>query len=145
MLSRGNEKAAILIAEDNADHRQILQFLFEEVNIRNPVCFFSDGEGLLEYLKLHWDNGSRPALILLDLMMPRKDGLETLRELKADSKFRSIPVVIVSNSRKDKYITQAYEFGASGYIEKPLHLEDFEKIFTTVRDYWFHTVILPFK
>ena len=143
MHPQQNGRDAILIVEDNPDHCLILQFSFEEANIRNPLCFFSDGEQLLEYLTLHDGKESRPALILLDLIMPRKGGLETLKELKADPRFRTIPVVIISSLRKDKYITQAYQFGASGYIEKPLKLEDFEKVLITIGEYWFHTVILP--
>ena len=84
------------------------------------------GRKLLEYLKLHCDKGSVPALILLDLNMPKKDGFETLIELKADANFRTIPVIILTSSTKGEHITKAYDLGASGYIVKPCDLEQYQ-------------------
>ena len=85
----------------------------------------------------------RPDLILLDLNMPRKDGREALREIKADSRLRSIPIMVLSVSEAEENILRSYDIGAAGYITKPGTLEGLVEIFRVLGRYWFEMVELP--
>jgi CheY-like chemotaxis protein len=107
-----------------------------------------NGEDLLDYLLrrgkyLDLVDLPRPGLILLDLNMPRKDGREALREIKADPALRQIPVVILTTSRADTDIDRIYELGANSFITKPVRFEALVAVMKVLSQYWFQTVELP--
>jgi CheY-like chemotaxis protein len=108
------------------------------------VC---DGEQLWEYLRQHGPYGPqdapRPSLILLDLNMPRKDGREALREIKADPRFRPIPVVVLTTSTAPDDVGFCYTCGASSYITKPVTFREWVKLVQGLAHYWFEVVHLP--
>ncbi|WP_207493848.1 response regulator [Aridibaculum aurantiacum] len=117
----------ILIADDDADDIQLTKECFVENEFPIDVNDVQDGQLLLEHLKklvLQHERDQLPQLILLDLNMPRKTGLEALRELKADTQLCRIPVIIFSTSKAQRDIDKAYELGASCFVNKPNTLEE---------------------
>lgn len=114
----------ILIADDDNDDVQLTRDCFIENNLHVHINEVSDGQILIDHLKGINHEKNLPQLILLDLNMPRKSGLEALEELKQDTALRKIPVVIFSTSRATKDIEKAYELGASCFVNKPNTFEE---------------------
>ncbi|MDB4951176.1 MAG: response regulator receiver protein [Gemmatimonadetes bacterium] len=138
----------ILMADDDPDDRLLARDALAEACVANELCFVEDGEELLEYL--HGDGRwapparpLRPGLILLDLNMPRKDGREALREIKADPGLRRIPVVVLTTSRDEEDVLRCYDLGASSYITKPVTFHGLVSAMTVLGRYWFEIVNLP--
>lgn len=119
----------------------------KEARLANPVVFLEDGEQLLAYLKSLGpdpDTGaSRIGLILLDLKMPKKDGIESLSEIKADPHLRRIPIVILTTSAAEEDIFRSYDLGVNSFITKPVRFEALVEAMKTVGKYWFELVSLP--
>ena len=110
--------------------------------------FVQNGEDLLDYLFRRGPyapptDAPRPGLILLDLNLPRKDGREALREIKADSGLKRIPVIVLTTSKADTDIAGLYDLGANSFISKPAQFEALVNVMKSVRQYWFRTVELP--
>jgi CheY-like chemotaxis protein len=138
----------ILMAEDDPDDRLLSQEALAEANITPRLRFVEDGEELIDYLcnrgKYSSDGAApKPALILLDLNMPRMDGREALRQIKSHPQLRCIPVVVLTTSQAEEDIVKTYELGVSGYITKPSHFRDLVKAMEAVGRYWFDLVVLP--
>ncbi|MDR3681512.1 MAG: response regulator [Flavipsychrobacter sp.] len=117
-----NNNIKILLADDDAEDRFIIEDAFNEIGIHNAIQFVEDGEKVLEYLKI--DNISLPRLIVLDLNMPRLNGTETLRSLKESEKFKEIPVIIFSTSVNEIEKTSCMNLGALDYLVKPSRYAD---------------------
>lgn len=127
MDTSGIKPFKILIADDDTDDIQLTKDCFNENNLPCLVNDVADGQILLDHLKgmINISNsGDLPQLIILDLNMPRKSGLEALQELKQDIALRKIPVVIFSTSKAAKDVERAYELGASCFVCKPNTLEE---------------------
>jgi len=138
----------ILIADDDPDDRMLALEALNENRLTNNLYFVEDGEELLDYLYhrgQYTDPASapRPGMILLDLNMPRKDGRESVREIKADPELRDIPVVILTTSKAEEDIARTYDLGANSYITKPVTFEGLVEIMRGLRRYWFEIVELP--
>ncbi|HEY3567999.1 MAG TPA: response regulator [Thermoanaerobaculia bacterium] len=138
----------ILLAEDDADDRLLVKEALEESRVLNELRFVEDGEELLEYLRRQGryageNQAPRPGLVLLDLNMPRKDGREALREIKADPELRRIPVVVMTTSKAEEDIFRSYDSGASSYITKPVTFERLVELMKTLGQYWIEFVELP--
>jgi two-component system response regulator len=138
----------ILMAEDDADDRLLVKEALEESRVLNELRFVEDGEELLDYLRRQGryaaDGASpRPGLVLLDLNMPRKDGREALREIKADPDLRRIPIVVMTTSKAEEDIFRSYDSGASSYITKPVTFERLVELMKTLGQYWIEFVELP--
>lgn len=139
----------ILMADDDPDDRLLLQEALEEAGMHNELFFVEDGEELLDFLKhegrYQEANGDQqlPGLILLDLNMPRKDGREALREIRADSTLRRIPIVVLTTSKSEEDIYRSYDMGANSYITKPVSFESLVKTVELLGRYWLETVELP--
>jgi CheY-like chemotaxis protein len=138
----------ILMAEDDADDRLLVKEALEESRVLNELRFVADGEELLEYLRgegRYAAEGSspRPGLVLLDLNMPRKDGREALREIKADPGLRRIPIVVMTTSKAEEDIFRSYDSGASSYITKPVTFDRLVELMKTLGQYWIEFVELP--
>ncbi len=138
----------LLMAEDDPDDRLLTREALEETGFPNDLRFVEDGVELMEYLKRtgkyeYSDAAPRPALILLDLNMPKKDGREVLKEIKSDANLRRIPIVVLTTSNNDEDIKRSYDLGVSGYITKPVSLDALVEIMATLYQYWFETVQLP--
>ncbi len=138
----------ILMADDDPDDRLLASDAITESGLEGDLRFVENGEELLDYL-LHRGKYSavadapRPSLILLDLNMPRKDGREVLRDIKAQAELRSIPVVVFTTSRADIDVGKIYELGANSFISKPFQFDALVSVMKVLGQYWFQTVALP--
>lgn len=138
----------ILMAEDDADDQLLVKDALAECGIHAEVRFVTDGEELVDYLfrrgKYELVSASpRPDLVLLDLNMPRKDGREALREIRAHASFRRVPVVVFTTSRADTDIEKVYELGANSFITKPAAFDALVATMAKITGYWFGVVELP--
>ena len=138
----------ILLADDDPEDRMLAQEALEEARLANELHFVEDGEELMDYLNRRGKytalkSAPYPGLILLDLNMPRKDGREALREIKADSELRRIPIVVLTTSKAEEDIYRTYELGVSSFITKPVTFEGLVDLMKTLSKYWFEIVQLP--
>lgn len=148
MNSQVPKPVTILMADDDADDRTMTKEAFEEARLANDLRFVEDGQELLDYLNRrgkYADPASSPVpgLILLDLNMPRKDGREALQEIKADPRFRSIRIVIMTTSKAEADIVRSYNLSAASYIAKPVTFEALVDVVRTLGKYWLEIVELP--
>lgn len=138
-----------LIAEDNQDHAELIAEAILAFNEDNHIVQVSDGESAIKYLRgeFPYNDGQRlsPEIILLDLKMPRLDGLSTLKLIRKDAKFKHIPVVMVTTSNTQKEVLECYENGANSYLTKPLKFEDFSSKIKKLNSYWASTAELPLR
>ena len=138
----------ILIADDDDDDCMLTQEALAESRLANTVRIVRDGEELMDYL---YNRGQytdkklapRPDLIFLDLNMPKKDGREALREIKADSQLRSIPIIVLTTSKAEEDIYRSYDLGANSFIIKPMTFSSLVEVMRAIGKYWFETVKLP--
>jgi CheY-like chemotaxis protein len=137
----------ILMADDDADDRLLAKDALAESKIPSELHFVENGEELMDYLhrrgRYSAAGAPRPGLILLDLNMPKKDGREALREIKANRDLRRIPVVILTTSQADTDVAQLYDMGANSFITKPVSFDALVNVMRAVGHYWFQTVELP--
>ncbi|MEI7729434.1 MAG: response regulator [Verrucomicrobiota bacterium] len=138
----------ILIAEDDPDDRLLAKDALVESRLANDVRFVENGEELLDYLRQQGafanpETSPRPGIILLDLNMPKKDGREALREIKADPNLRQIPIVVLTTSKAEEDIFRSYDLGVSSFITKPVTFEGLVEIMRVLGQYWFEIVELP--
>jgi two-component system response regulator len=147
-MSREGKSITILMADDDADDRQMTQEAFEQARVANDLRFVEDGAELLDYL--HRRNryadpalSPRPGLILLDLNMPKKDGREALREIKADPRFRNIRIVVMTTSKAEEDILRTYQLGAESFVTKPVTFPALVEVIQTMGRYWLEIVELP--
>ena len=131
----------ILLVEDNPSHTELVMHSFREHRFANHIYHVSDGEAALDYLFRRGDyadpeKSPRPHLILLDLRIPRVDGLEVLREIKTNDKLCRIPVVVLTTSEADADVARAYEHRANSYLLKPVDFEKFTKLMDELGFYW---------
>ncbi len=139
-----NPALTILTAEDDPDDRQLVQEAFSESGQPNAVFFVNDGIDLMQYLRRQgkFAGVTRPDLILLDLNMPRKDGRDSLAEIKTDPGLRGIPVVILTESESEEDILRSYDLGSAGFIIKPSSFQGWLDVVKGIRQYWFEVVEL---
>ncbi len=140
----------ILMAEDDSDDRLLAQDALVESGVATDVHFVEDGVELMDYLNRRnkfsqLANAPRPGLIILDLNMPKKDGREALREIRANPDLRKIPVVVFTTSTADTDIARVYELGANSFISKPVAFNSLVGVMKAIGQYWFSVVVLPAK
>ena len=135
----------ILLVEDNPADVNMLQESFLESKVANELHVVNDGEAALDYLykRGEFTGAHRPDLVLLDIGLPRKNGLEVLAEVKADPDLRRIPVIILTTSKADEDILRSYDLHVNSYINKPVHLNELFEVMKTIEDFWFGIVKLP--
>ena len=131
----------IIIVEDNPDHALLIVRGLRENGL--DVAHYPDGAALLDSFKKESASAEAPDIILLDLKLPGIDGLEILRRIRAHPKYRLIPVVMLTTSKYRKEINQAYELGASGFVNKSEDFPEFVAKLARVKDYWLRTVERP--
>jgi CheY-like chemotaxis protein len=133
----------ILLVEDNPMDVDLTRRAFARRKVLHPIDVARDGEEALAFLEKWESHAPIPILILLDLKLPRVDGLEVLRRLKTHPLFHVIPVVILSTSTEDRDIQQAYDEGANSYIVKPVDFDQFMQIVEYIQIYWCTLNIAP--
>jgi two-component system response regulator len=138
----------ILMADDDEEDREMTQQAFAEARLANDLRFVCDGEELMDYLKRRGKYGDpasspRPAILLLDLNMPKKDGREALGEIKADPALRQIRIIILTTSRAEEDIYHAYDISAASFITKPVNFDGLVEAIKTLGKYWLEVVELP--
>ncbi|HYO12730.1 MAG TPA: response regulator [Thermoanaerobaculia bacterium] len=147
-MKRQSRPITILLAEDDADDRMLVQDAVAEGRLANDLRCVEDGEELMDYLHQRGrysagEAAPRPGLILLDLNMPRKDGREALQEIKADPALRRIPVVVLTTSKAEEDIFRSYDLGANSYVTKPVTFQSLVDLMKTLGRYWLEIVELP--
>jgi len=138
----------ILMADDDADDRLMTKEAFEESRLRNDLRFVEDGVELLDYLKRRGKykdpaSSPRPGLILLDLNMPKMDGREALKEIKADPVLKNIRIVVLTTSKAEEDIYKTYDLSAASYITKPVTFAGMAEVVRVLGKYWLEIVELP--
>ncbi len=136
----------ILLADDDPDDRLLVKEAFEENHLINPLHTVEDGEELLDYLYKRGkfaETAIRPSLILLDLNMPRKSGIEALKEIKSDASLRQIPIVVLTTSKAEEDILRTYDLGVNSFVVKPVTFDSLVDLVRQLGKYWFQLVELP--
>jgi CheY-like chemotaxis protein len=147
-MNANGERITILLADDDADDRQLTKEAFAECHLVNQVHFVEDGEQLMDYLlrRGKYESMKRdplPGLVLLDLNMPRKDGREALKEIKAHPDLRRIPIVVLTTSKAEEDILRTYDLGVNSYVTKPVTFQSLVDTIKVLGKYWFEIVELP--
>ncbi len=135
----------ILLVEDNPGDADLAREALENGKLHNALTVIEDGEKALAYLfrRPPYVKVTYPDLILLDLNLPRKSGLEVLAEIKADSRLKRIPVVILTTSQAEEDILRSYNLHANSYITKPIDLNQFLNLVRSIEEFWLSIVVLP--
>jgi CheY-like chemotaxis protein len=135
----------ILLVEDSPSDTELTVEALKEAKVRNHLSIVEDGVQALEFLRRQgaYANAPRPDLIMLDLNLPRKDGRQVLAEIKADESLRTIPVVVLTTSRAEQDVLQAYAHHANCYITKPVDFEQFLNVVHSIECFWLMLVTLP--
>jgi len=135
------EPILVMLIEDNIDHAELVVRTLEDHIISNKVRHFLDGQSALDYLFRRGEfseakETQRPHVILLDLRLPRVDGIDVLKAIKEDADLKSIPVVVLTTSEAEKDVAKAYYNHANSYLVKPVGFEDFKKLMDDLGFYW---------
>jgi len=134
----------ILLVEDNPHDVEMTVRALERGQIKNELRVARDGQEALDFLFQNLrENRALPGLILLDLNLPKIDGHEVLREIKAHSELKRIPVIILTASTRDEDVVRSYDLGVNTFISKPVRFEEFMKVVTTIQEYWIYIATLP--
>jgi CheY-like chemotaxis protein len=130
----------ILIVEDDPNDVELTLTALEEYNLANEVVVTRDGEEALDYLYCRRDFKARsndnPAVLLLDLKLPKRDGLEVLRQIKSDEKLKVIPVVVLTSSHEEKDVVASYKLGVNAYVVKPVDFHEFVNAVKELGIFW---------
>lgn len=135
------ESVFVMLIEDNVDHAELVIRTMQEHKIANKVRHFLDGQSALDYLFQRgeysdYNANPRPHVILLDLRLPRVDGIDVLRTIKENDDLKTIPVVVLTTSEAEKDVARAYYNHANSYLVKPVGFEEFRKLMDDLGFYW---------
>ncbi|MBE9503961.1 MAG: response regulator [Proteobacteria bacterium] len=131
----------VLLVEDNPDDVEITKRAFAKGNLLNRLHIVRDGQEALDYLygQGEYAEVPRPGLILLDINLPKVNGIDVLRKIKKDDDLREIPVVMLTVSKRDEDIVESYDLGVNSYIIKPVEFDKFMETAKNIENYWLHT------
>jgi two-component system response regulator len=135
------KEVEILLVEDNPTDAELCIRSLKQHNLANKLVWVKDGAEALDFIfttgaYAERDIANGPKVILLDLRLPKVDGLEVLRRLKSDDRTRKIPVVVLTSSKADRDVTDSYQLGVNSYISKPVEFEEFAKVVADLGMYW---------
>jgi two-component system response regulator len=133
-----SDAAAVLLVEDNPDDEELTLRGLRTTNLKNPVDVARDGQEALDYLFGKHDQAAKPVpvVVLLDLHLPRVDGFEVLKRIRAQERTHRVPVVILTSSSEDTDIINGYDLGANSYVRKPVQFEEFATAIAQLGVYW---------
>jgi DNA-binding response OmpR family regulator len=135
-----NKLGRILLVEDDPKDVELTLTALEEYNLANEVIVARDGEEALEYLysrgKFKTRSRDNPAVMLLDLKLPKVDGLEVLKQIKSEEKLRMMPVVVLTSSKEEKDMVASYKLGVSAYVVKPVDFHEFVNAIKELGVFW---------
>ena len=130
----------ILLAEDNPNDVELIVTALKDAHLVNEIVVADDGSQALDFLyrrgKFAGRTTGQPAVILLDLKMPKVDGREVLRQIRADPNLKELPVVVLTSSREESDLLQSYELGVNAYVVKPVDFEEFTNAVTKLGCFW---------
>src|SRR6476620_2659175 len=140
-MQNPKESIEILLVEDNPDDDMLATMALKDSHVVNTVTHLKDGAEALEYIFhegafAHLPEDSHPKVILLDIKMPKVNGIEVLRRVKGDEKTKEIPVVIFTSSDEDPDVEECYKVGVNSYVVKPLDFDQFKKVINDIGLYW---------
>ena len=140
-----NEPVDILFVEDNPDHIELVLEALQENGVLNTIHVIQDGQVALDYLfqREPYQNAPQPGLILLDINLPKVDGIQVLKQIKNDEHLKAIPVIILSTSSNAIDVQSSYDNGANSYIVKPVDFEKFQRAIKELKLYWLVSNQLP--
>ena len=129
---------AVLLVEDNPDDEELTVRGLRRTNLSNPVDVARDGQEALDYLYANHDQAAQPlpVVVLLDLHLPRVDGFEVLKRIRAEERTRRVPVVILTSSSEERDLINGYDLGANSYVRKPVQFEEFATAIAQLGVYW---------
>lgn len=135
------EPLLILLVEDNPDHAELVMRNMEDFQVANRIIHVEDGEAALDYLfgrggYADRNNYPLPHLMLLDLRLPKIDGLQVLKEVKGNAALKALPVVVLTTSAAERDMAMAYEYHANSYLTKPVSFDEFSKLLGDLGFYW---------
>ncbi len=135
-----SELRTILLAEDSAPDAEMAIDALREAHLANPIVHVEDGVEVMEYLRREGKFAARreglPAVLLLDIKMPRMDGLEVLQQIRTDEHFKRLPVVILSSSREESDLARSWDLGVNAYVVKPVDVDQFFQAVKTLGKFW---------
>lgn len=139
-MTMDNKLGRILMVEDDAKDVELTLTALEDYNLANEVIVTRDGEEALDYLyyrgQFKLRTGDNPAVLLLDLKLPKVDGLEVLKQIKGDDKLKRIPVVVLTSSKEEKDMVASYELGVNAYVVKPVDFHEFVNAIKELGVFW---------
>jgi CheY-like chemotaxis protein len=135
------EPILVMLVEDNADHAELVIRTLEDHRISNRIKHFTDGQSAIDYLLRQGEYSNpetspRPHMILLDLRLPRVDGLVVLGKIKENPELKAIPVIVLTTSEAERDVTRAYDNYVNSYLVKPVGFEEFSKLMNDLGFYW---------
>ena len=128
----------IVLVEDNPNDAELILRVLKKHNLANNLVLLKDGAEAIDFLSSQGDNvaNNNPRVVLLDLKLPKLNGIEVLRKLKSDERTKNIPVVILTSSREERDLKDAYELGVNSYVTKPIKFDEFAKVVAELGIYW---------
>ncbi len=135
------QEVEILLVEDNPTDAELCMRALKKINLANKLVWVKDGAEALDFVFATGDYSGRsmtngPKVILLDLRLPKVDGMEVLRRIKADPRTHTIPVVVLTSSKEDRDVAESYQLGVNSYISKPVEFDEFAKTVSELGMYW---------
>jgi len=130
----------IVIVEDNPADAELLMRVFKKHNVANKITILKDGAEAIDFFfssdESKKSRGPRPMVVILDLKLPKVNGIEVLRRLKSDEETRKLPVVVLTSSREERDLEDSYSSGVNSYVTKPIKFEEFAKVVSEMEMYW---------
>ena len=140
-MNETNEVVEVLLVEDNATDAELCMLALKERNMANHLVWVKDGAEALDFLFAEGKYAGRsgenlPKVVLLDLRLPKVDGIEVLRRLKGDERTRHLPVVVMTSSKEDRDVAASYSLGVNSYVTKPIGFDEFSRVVSQLGMYW---------
>lgn len=149
-MNTGSKEIELVIVEDDPNDAELLLRVFKQHHLVNKVSLLKDGAEALDFIFAQGPYSAREVndaskVVILDLKLPKVNGIEVLEKLKADERTRNIPVVVLTSSRENKDVKEAYRLGVNSYVTKPIKFDEFAKVVSELGIYWLMLNKLPHR